>query len=214
MTRLRKASTASLHGDCARRIREIAGFDRVMIYRFDADWNGAVIAEDRRDDLEPFLGLHYPASDIPRQARELYARNWLRFIADRDYAPVPILPPSGPDCGDSPLDLEPIGATERLARSIWNTSGTWEWGRRCRFPYLKGDRLWGLVACHHSFLAPLSRLMKPARRASSWARSCRCSLAPARRRMELSRVRRPHECGGPGDAHPPPRVAWRMWGSR
>ncbi len=56
----------------AREVRDLTGFDRVMIYRFDADWNGEVVAEARRDDLEPFLGLHYPAADIPAQARRLY----------------------------------------------------------------------------------------------------------------------------------------------
>ena len=72
--------------------RLITGFDRVMVYRFDRDWNGEVIAEARREDLEPFLGLHYPASDIPAQARRLYTINWLRFIADAAYVPVPIEP--------------------------------------------------------------------------------------------------------------------------
>ena len=63
-------------------VRALTGFDRVMIYRFDPQWNGEVIAEDRRDDLEPVLGLHYPAADIPAQARALYEHNWLRLIPD------------------------------------------------------------------------------------------------------------------------------------
>src|SRR6201999_3153234 len=71
--------------------------------RFDAEWNGQVIAEDRRSDLEPFLGLHYPASDIPRQARELYTKNCLRFITNRDYQPSRILPVS--DVADLPYDM-------------------------------------------------------------------------------------------------------------
>ncbi len=50
---------------CALQVRKISGFDRVMVYRFDSEWNGQVVAEERRNDLEPFLGLHYPASDIP-----------------------------------------------------------------------------------------------------------------------------------------------------
>ena len=62
----------------ASQIRNLTGYDRVMVYRFDPEWNGEVIAEDRREDLEPFLGLHYPASDIPVQARHLYATNWTR----------------------------------------------------------------------------------------------------------------------------------------
>ena len=66
----------------ARDVRTVTGYDRVMVYRFDAEWNGEVIAEDRRPDLEPFFGLRYPASDIPAQARALYATNWMRIIPD------------------------------------------------------------------------------------------------------------------------------------
>jgi chemotaxis family two-component system sensor kinase Cph1 len=54
-----------------------------MIYRFDHDWHGEVIAEFRQQDMEPFLGLHYPASDIPHQARDIFKRIWLRFIPKR-----------------------------------------------------------------------------------------------------------------------------------
>ena len=76
----------------ARDVRAVTGYDRVMVYRFDPEWNGEVIAEDRRDDLEPFFGLRYPASDIPAQARALYATNWMRIIPDATYAPVPLEP--------------------------------------------------------------------------------------------------------------------------
>src|SRR3712207_3674472 len=84
--------TASL----ARDVRALTGFDRVMVYRFDPEWNGEVVAEDRRADLEPFLGLRYPASDIPAQARALYATNWLRLIPDATYRRVPPAPPPNP----------------------------------------------------------------------------------------------------------------------
>ena len=71
----------------ARRVKTIIGFDRVMVYRFGDDWHGQVIAEEKEDDLEPFLGLHYPASDIPKQARELYKVNLVRLIADAGSVP-------------------------------------------------------------------------------------------------------------------------------
>ena len=74
----------------ARGTREITGYDRVMVYRFDKDYNGEVFAESVREDLEPFLGLHYPHTDIPVQARELYMQNLLRLIVDIDYTPVPL----------------------------------------------------------------------------------------------------------------------------
>jgi chemotaxis family two-component system sensor kinase Cph1 len=74
----------------ARTVRAITGFDRVMIYQFLHDGSGKVIAEDIAEGVESFLDLHYPASDIPRQARELYRRNWLRLIPDINYTPAPL----------------------------------------------------------------------------------------------------------------------------
>src|SRR6201999_777258 len=87
-----------------REVRDLTGFQRVMLYRFDASGSGSVDAEAKEPYLEPFLNLHYPASDIPKQARELYLKNWLRIIPDALYAPVPIVPTLRPDTG-TPLDL-------------------------------------------------------------------------------------------------------------
>ena len=67
-------------------VHRITGFDRVMVYKFDRDEHGHVIAEHKRDHHNPFLGLHYPASDIPEQARRLYRLNWIRYIPDIHYA--------------------------------------------------------------------------------------------------------------------------------
>ena len=128
-------------------VRRMTGFDRVMVYRFDEHWNGEVIAEARRDDLSPYLGLHYPASDIPAQARELYRRNWLRLIANADYRPSPLVPTSNPLTGNplnlsgsvlrsvSPVHLEYLknmGVSASMSVSI-----------------LRNDQLWGLISCHH-----------------------------------------------------------------
>jgi len=76
----------------ARQIRALAGFDRVMVYRFSADGAGEVVAEAVRAGIGRFLGLRYPASDIPAQARQLYKRNLLRLITDVNAEPVPIVP--------------------------------------------------------------------------------------------------------------------------
>jgi chemotaxis family two-component system sensor kinase Cph1 len=83
-------------------IKNIIRYDRVMVYKFGENGHGEIIAEAKEDDLEPFLGLHYPASDIPKQARELYKVNLTRIIADVNCEPSAILAP-GPE--DSPLDL-------------------------------------------------------------------------------------------------------------
>jgi chemotaxis family two-component system sensor kinase Cph1 len=127
------------------KVRRLCGFDRVMLYRFDPDWNGKVIAEERRDDLEPFLGLHYPASDIPKQARELYAKNWLRFIADRDYRPSAILAARD---AEPPLDLSyaVLRSVSPIHLQYLRNMGVYA---SMSISILRQGKLWGLIACHH-----------------------------------------------------------------
>jgi light-regulated signal transduction histidine kinase (bacteriophytochrome) len=100
--------------EAVRQVRAITGFDRVMAYHFHPDGHGEVLAEARAAGQDPYLGLHYPASDIPRQARELYLRQWLRLIADVDYRPAPLVPERNPRTG-RPLDLGLGRAAERFA---------------------------------------------------------------------------------------------------
>ena len=91
VSRIRKTKgITELAQEAARQLKVLNGFDRVMVYRFHPDGSGEVIAEVAASGLEPFLGLHYPASDIPAQARTLYIRNWLRIIADIGAKPVPL----------------------------------------------------------------------------------------------------------------------------
>ncbi len=80
----------SLCQDIADETRSITGYDRVMIYRFDKEYNGEVYAESKNENREPFLKLHYPHTDIPVQARELYMRNLVRMVVDVSYTPVPV----------------------------------------------------------------------------------------------------------------------------
>ncbi|MGY1662265.1 SpoIIE family protein phosphatase [Geodermatophilus sp. SYSU D00705] len=131
----------------ARDVRELTGFDRVMVYRFDADWNGEVVAEDRRADLEPFLGLRYPASDIPAQARALYAVNWQRLIPDARYRPVPLAPAANPATG-RPLDLS--GSVLRSVSPV-HLEYLANMGvvASMSVSLIDRGRLWGLVSCHH-----------------------------------------------------------------
>ncbi|MFT3684917.1 MAG: ATP-binding protein [Phycisphaerales bacterium] len=129
-------------------VRGITGFDRVMIYRFDADWHGEVIAEEKRTDLEPFLGLHYPAADIPRQARELYTRNWLRFIADRSYTPASIYPSSKAPGSNRPLDMSfcVLRSVSPIHLEYLKNMGV---DASMSISLIRNGQLWGLVACHH-----------------------------------------------------------------
>ncbi|MGU3650062.1 SpoIIE family protein phosphatase [Mycolicibacterium sp. A43C] len=137
----------ALYDTAAKAVRELTGFDRVMVYRYDRDYNGEVVAENKRDDINSFLGLHYPASDIPAQARAMYEKSWLRLISDVDYAPAPLVPAMDPDSG-TPVDL--THATLRSVSPI-HIEYLKNMGVRASMSIslLRHGRLWGLIACHH-----------------------------------------------------------------
>lgn len=128
-------------------VRALTGFDRVMIYTFDADGHGSVIAEALAPNVPSFLGLHYPASDIPQQARALYLRNWLRLIPDVRYTPADVVPTLTPDTG-APLDLS--YATLRSVSPI-HLEYMANMGVRASMSIsiIDDGALWGLIACHH-----------------------------------------------------------------
>ena len=88
-------SSGSIRDFCdkaATKVREVTGFDRVVIYRFKEDHSGEVIAENKREDLNSWIGYHFPATDIPVQARVMYLKNWIRLIPDTFYKPARIYP--------------------------------------------------------------------------------------------------------------------------
>lgn len=128
-------------------IARLTGFDRVMAYRFLHDESGEVVAECKREDLEPFLGQRYPASDIPAQARRLYVVNPIRLIADMGYTPVPIEPDINPLTG-RPLDLSHsvLRSVSPVHVEYLSNMGV---GASMSISIVIGDRLWGLIACHH-----------------------------------------------------------------
>ena len=137
---------ADLYQRTAEQVRLLTGFDRVMVYRFRHDDSGDVIAESCSGDLEPYLGLRYPASDIPPQARALYLRNRLRVIPDAGYTAVGLLPPL--DAAGAPLDL-----SQHVLRSVspvhleyLHNMGV---AASMSISIVSGGRLWGLIACHH-----------------------------------------------------------------
>lgn len=131
----------------ARSLRNVLGYDRVMIYRFDRDWNGEVIAESLRRGLEPYLGLHYPATDIPAQARALYLRNRVRGISDVRYTPSPIVPTDDPHTGQ-PLDLSDVSLRSVSPVHLEYLSNMGVTGTLVASIIVNG-RLWGLISCHH-----------------------------------------------------------------
>jgi light-regulated signal transduction histidine kinase (bacteriophytochrome) len=145
--RLSAAATISeFCAKAARKIRSLTGYDRVMVYRFDAEYNGEVVAEERREDLEPFLGLHYPASDIPPQARALFLVNRIRVIPDATVEPIPIIADGGTA---APLDLSRclLRSAAPVHREYLHNMGV---RASLTASLIIGGRLWGMIACHHS----------------------------------------------------------------
>lgn len=137
-------------------VREISGYQRVMIYEFDAEWNGRVVAEVCAPHQEPFLGLHYPASDIPAQARRLYSVNWLRSIPNVHYEPSPIVPGLvQSDGAEAPLDLSTcsLRSVSPVHIQYLKNMGV---GASTSISVIKDGILWGLIALHHDQPAYLS----------------------------------------------------------
>jgi len=128
-------------------VKKITGFDRVMLYRFNEDWNGTVIAEEKAECLTAYLGFHYPASDIPEPARRLYSQNLLRLIPNVNDESATIVP------RNNPLTNQSLDLSNSVLRSV----------SPCHIEYLhnmgvtasmsiaimKNQKLWGLIACHH-----------------------------------------------------------------
>ncbi|PTA67215.1 ATP-binding protein [Deinococcus arcticus] len=139
---------AELAQVAAERVRELTGFDRVMIYRFAPDASGEVMAEARHADLKPFLGHRFPESDIPAQARALYVRHLLRLTADTEALPAPLEPRLNPQTGAPP----PLGGAVLRATSPMHLQYLRNMGVRSSLSVslVQEGRLWGLIACHHS----------------------------------------------------------------
>jgi len=140
-------SVAAICQRATEHVRELTGYDRVLVYRFMADESGWVIAESRRAGLEPFLNLHYPAADIPRQARALYLRNWLRLITRVNYEPAPLMPVNNPNTGE-PLDMSQavLRDVSPVHREYLRNMGV---DASMSISIIRGGQLWGLIACHH-----------------------------------------------------------------
>jgi diguanylate cyclase (GGDEF)-like protein/PAS domain S-box-containing protein len=129
-------------------VRLLTGYDHVMMYRFEANWDGIVIAESRTEDSPAYLGNRFPASDIPPQARALYTKNLVRLLEDRDAMQVPILPSL------NPLDNHPLDLTHSALRSMSPVHLEYLRNMDVRatltISLLQNQRLWGLIASHHN----------------------------------------------------------------
>ncbi|MHC8306417.1 ATP-binding protein [Pseudomonas sp. PB3P13] len=146
LQRLQAAKTLqSLYESSVQEIQAITGYDRVLIYRFEEEGHGQVIAEATSPSMDVYQGLFFPASDIPEQARELYRTNWLRIIPNADYQPVPLVPTLRPDTGQ-PLDLSfaHLRSVSPIHCQYMKNMGVLS---SMSISLLKGDKLWGLISC-------------------------------------------------------------------
>ncbi|MCC3585658.1 ATP-binding protein [Microcoleus sp. PH2017_30_WIL_O_A] len=149
ITKIQKAPTLlEMCEVVVKEVRKITGFDRVMVYQFDAAGSGRVIAEDRVETLTPYLGLHYPPSDIPQQARQLYTLNWLRLIPDSTYEPVALVPAHNPlDSRPTDLSLSVLRSVSPVHLEYLKNMGV---SASMSISLIQDQKLWGLIACHHS----------------------------------------------------------------
>ncbi|VAI06420.1 unnamed protein product [Triticum turgidum subsp. durum] len=144
-------------------VRELTGYDRVMVYKFHDDEHGEVLAESRRGDLEPYLGLHYPATDIPQASRFLFRQNRVRMIADCHAAAVRVIQdPSMPQplClvgstlrsphGCHAQYMANMGSIASLVMAVIISSGGEDEHNMTRGVIPSAMKLWGLVVCHHT----------------------------------------------------------------
>jgi chemotaxis family two-component system sensor kinase Cph1 len=133
-------------------IRRITGYERTQLYQFEDDWTGRTIAEDRAEHMASYLDLHFPASDIPAQARRLYTINRVRQIPDIYYDAVPLVPPAGAD--DAPVGTSPVDLSHSVLRSVSPTHVQYlrnmRVGASMSLSIIRGGRLWGLIACHNA----------------------------------------------------------------
>jgi light-regulated signal transduction histidine kinase (bacteriophytochrome)/CheY-like chemotaxis protein len=130
----------------ARQVRALLGYDRVMVYKFDPDGSGEVVAESCKTGIGTFKGLHYPASDIPQQARVLYKRNLLRVITDVDAVPVPIFPQVDESGNPLDLSLSMLRFVSPIHIEYLRNMGV---GASLSISIIVDGELWGLFACHH-----------------------------------------------------------------
>lgn len=161
MREMQRAESATvLYQRVADAVSDLTGYERVMVYRFDEDWHGETVAEKLTGPVDSYLGLHFPASDIPEQARALYSKSWLRIIPVVDYLPVALEPALHPKT-HCPLDLS-FAALRSVSPIHLEYLRNMNVGASMSISLMVDGRLWGLAACHHR----TPRLLSPSLRAA------------------------------------------------
>ena len=147
-------SVESLAMLAAHHVRMVTGYGRVMVYQFDRDGHGHVMAESKDDSYHSYMGQRFPASDIPSQARELYTLSRIRLIHDANYIPAPLVPPHNPITG-APNDLSfaALRSVSPVHLQYMRNMGTLA---SMSVSLVVKGQLWGLISCHNAEPAPLA----------------------------------------------------------
>ena len=139
-------TVAELSQLAASEIRALTGFGRVLVYSFDDEGHGNVLAECIEDGYDSYLGQRFPASDIPRQARELYLANRIRLIQDAAYQPARLVPPENPLTGKAnDLSFASLRSVSPVHLQYMRNMGTLA---SMSVSLIVKDKLWGLISCH------------------------------------------------------------------
>jgi chemotaxis family two-component system sensor kinase Cph1 len=137
----------------AQEVKSITGFGRVMVYQFDDDGHGHVLAESGDNDYPSYLGQRFPASDIPRQARELYMLNRIRLIQDANYTPARLVPALNPATGAAnDLSFAALRSVSPIHLQYMRNMGTLA---SMSVSLIVKGKLWGLISCHHATPCPV-----------------------------------------------------------
>ncbi len=186
----RETEVDDLVSSVAKLLRATLGYDRVMVYQFLANGDGKVVAEAKSSRLHSLLGHHFPFSDIPVQARQLYLKNWIRIIGDPDYIPVPLMPALVE--GKPPVDMS-FAHLRSVSPIHCQYLKNMDVASSMSVSVVVNGELWGLIACHHDSPKVLSVPLRVATElfaqyfslqiAASEARSVKRAAEYGRRRM-------------------------------
>ena len=178
---------ARLYHEMAQFVHELTDFDRVKVYKFDATWSGEVIAEARRPHMTSYLGLRFPASDIPAQARAVYARTQVRAIPDVNAPTYELMPWCGPS-SSAPLDLS-RSYLRAISPIHLQYLRNMDVGASLSISLMRENQLWGLIACHNHLPKSVPmRILHAAEVLSTLASnqiSLRHSLAASQKKISL-----------------------------
>ena len=131
----------------AKQVADLTGFSRVLLYSFDHDGHGTVLSEINDGLLPSYLGLRFPASDIPRQARDLYVLNTVRVIPDAGYQPSPLRGLPGEDAGSLDLSSSLLRSVSPVHLQYMQNMGTMS---SMSVSLVTEGKLWGLISAHHA----------------------------------------------------------------